>query len=274
MDVLKAVILGVIQGLAEFLPISSSGHLVVFQKLFGIASHDLTFDVVVHLATLCSVFTVMRRPIMKIIGMLFSDLRDRTYGRGLNISMKIVVGTIPAAIVGLTLKDQVEALFSSTFATGIFFLFTAALLFSTRWLKSDDEMSLNDEELAVEALSRTTYLQAFLVGIFQAIAIAPGVSRSGSTIVGGLMLRMTKTAAAYFSFMLALPAILGAAVLQFSDVSLRLLLTPYVAAGFLGAYISGVLALTLVLRVVKSGRLDLFAIYMLFIAGFTLFYFK
>ena len=274
MDILKAIGLGILQGLSEFLPVSSSGHLVVFQKLFGFEEHNLTFDVVVHLATLLSVFTVMRKPVLKIVFLFLGDLRDRCFGRGLSIFLKVCIGTIPAVMVGLFFRDVFEGLFQSPKTTGFFFLLTGALLFATRFLKGkDDSMEIENEEIVVDSVAKTTWVQSLIVGVFQSIAIAPGVSRSGSTIAAGLLFGMNKSAAAYFSFLLAIPAILGAGFLQLPEVSFDQVDLGFMGAGFLAAYLSGIFGLTMVLKAVKSGRLDYFSFYVIPLGVFCIFYF-
>jgi undecaprenyl-diphosphatase len=196
------LILAVVQGLTEFLPVSSSGHLVLAQTFLKIRQGDIFFDVVLHLGTLGSVLAVYRREIRRLL---------RADGPAVRYILALIVGTLPAAVVGLVLKDAVEHLFHSpVFAAGGLFV-TAALLFSTHFSGHDAQ------DLAEPWEPRALpWRQALLIGCGQALAIMPGISRSGATIATSLWLQVPRAEAARFSFLLSVPAICGALVLQVS----------------------------------------------------------
>lgn len=262
-DTKKAVFLGLVQGLSEFLPISSSGHLVLFQSIFG-SFDDLTYEIFVHLATLFSVFTVMRTPLLQVLQLFILDLRNKKYGPGLGIVSKVFVGCLPAGFVGILFKDLLSSFFSSLTVVAYGFLLTAFFLLSTHFFKSSKTIfsfqSFHGDRM-ISALDQISYLQAFIIGCFQALAIIPGVSRSGTTIVGGVILGLSGLASAYFSFFLAIPVIIGAVILQFS-LETSTLSFQTLFAGFLSAYIIGVLSLWLLFKITYKGHLKWFSIYL------------
>jgi undecaprenyl-diphosphatase len=225
----------VVQGLTEFLPVSSSGHLVITQKLFGFTSPPFLFDVVVHVATLLAIVIYFNK---KIIRLDFSYIK------------LLVIGTIPAVLVGLLLNNVTVHLFNSLTVVGFGLLFTAILLLLTK-----GKMVKGKEE-------KINPVRAITIGVFQAVAIIPGISRSGSTVVGGVMSGLSKKDAFTFSFMLAIPAIIGALVLQlagngtYEQVSAGAMLV-----GFLSASITGVASLKLLDKVVRESKLNYFGYY-------------
>ncbi len=260
MDLFKAVILGLIQGVTEFLPVSSSGHLVLGQALFGLTEPELTFDITLHAATLGAVFLVFRREIGRLIIEFVrlplylggkadwrADWRDRP---DLRMLVMIVVGTVPTGIIGVGLKDFFESLFSSTMAVGLALLFTGTFLFLTRYAapkgRGPEAFRLRD---------------AFLIGLAQGLAITPGISRSGFTISTGLFTGLDRETAARFSFLLFIPAVSGALLLQILSSGGGSFGFAETAAGFAAAFLSGLLALTFLLRLVRRGRLHLFSYY-------------
>jgi undecaprenyl-diphosphatase len=188
----EAIFLGIIQGLTEFLPVSSSGHLVLFQRLFGIEEGALIFDVAVHVATVTALLAVFRRDIWTMIRQPFSRL-----------TLLVIAGTIPTGILGLLFKDFFEEMFSSGASLGAGFLITGAVLWWAETTRAHDK--------DVEGM---TYLDAVFIGTLQGIAIIPAVSRSGMTIAGALLRGLNRKLAARFSFLLSIPAILGAAVVK------------------------------------------------------------
>jgi undecaprenyl-diphosphatase len=200
---LEVVVLAAVQGLTEFLPVSSSGHLVLLQQLFGGTEGDLFFDVVLHCGTLGSVLVVYRREIGRLLRL---DAPSRRYVAAL------VVGTLPAVAVGLGLESVVEGLFHDAAAAGFGLLVTAGLLFSTRRARPAAAGSAEGWEPRPVAWHR-----AVLVGCAQALAICPGISRSGATISAALWLRLPRDEAARFSFLLSVPAIGGALLLKLLD---------------------------------------------------------
>ena len=261
MQPLQAVILGIIQGLTEFLPVSSSGHLVIFQHLFGLKEPELFFDICVHLGTLVAVIIFFRKEIEAIIisisrfvklyfkkkvsfVYIFEDVDTK-------LAFLIVVGTIPTAILGLLFHKVADLLFSSVVIVGFMLLLTGALLFSTRWVKN-----------VGESITHFSIKDALIIGLVQGIAIMPGISRSGSTIAIGLFLGLNRETAARYSFLLSIPAILGAAMLSLMDVSTYSAFP--LTVSFIGAFTScivGYSALRLLVYIVKQGRLHIFAPY-------------
>lgn len=234
----QAIILAIVQGLTEFLPVSSSGHLVIFQKLFNLAEPPVLFDVLVHVGTLGAVLIYFRKALVKI--------SQKTI-------WLIIIGTIPAAIIGLLLQNYIGQIFDSLKLVGVALLVTAGFLFSTKWFES-----LNRH------FNSLKWQDAIFIGCFQALAIIPGISRSGSTIVSGLWRKFDRKTAFQFSFYLAIPAILGALVLQIPD----LIYFPcsYLGQGLLGMIVAGIVGygtLKLLERILLSAKFWLFGIYCL-----------
>ena len=259
MSIWEAIFLGVVQGLTEFLPVSSSGHLVIFQKLLGVAEHDLTFDIVVHLGTLCSVFVVYRAVLRQIVSDCFSSVRRLQMSPGFQLLVFMFVASLPTGLLGVLFKDVFESMFNQVVAVGAFLCVTGALLFATRTIRSTGSFG----DVSVAALnSQLSYGKAFIIGLFQGLAIAPGISRSGTTIATGLFLKLDKNSAALFSFLIAIPAILGAVVLQLSDVNWSSQNISYLLTGFLAAFFSGWVGLSAILAAVRRGRVDVFSVYL------------
>ena len=249
---LEALVLGVIQGLTEFLPVSSSGHLQIFSALFGVQGEEnLTFAVAVHAATVCSTIVVLRKEIWDLLQGLFRF----AWNEETMYIAKIVLSMIPVAIVGVFFKDQVEALFGSgLLVVGVSLLLTACLLAFAYYARPRTKTTIS-------------FRDAFVIGIAQACAVLPGLSRSGSTIVTGILLGNNKEKVAKFSFLMVLVPILGEAFLDLlkgdftqgeSGISMLSL-----TVGFLAAFISGFLACSWMLNLVKKGKLIWFAIYCL-----------
>lgn len=248
MTSIQALILGIVQGLTEFLPISSSGHLALFQKIFGIQKGVLTFDVAVHLATLVAVIFVFWKDIIGIIKKPFGKL-----------PLLIVVGTLPTIIIGLALKDIIEKLFESGVTLGFEFLLTGLILWYAESVKSKGK-----------GLEKTTYGDAAVVGVAQGIAILPAISRSGLTIAGALFRGLDREFAAKFSFLMSIPAILGAAALDGYKVAksgggLGVDVLPLVL-GMAAAAICGYLAIKFMLRILTKGSMRVFSYYV-FVLG-------
>lgn len=263
MNIFEAVILGLIQGLTEFLPVSSSGHLVLGNALFGLESGDIIFEVFLHFATLVAVIVFFFK---EILGIFMSPINYTLRGsrspetiQKLRYLLYIVLGTIPAVIVGLKFKDQIEQAFGSTLMAGIMLLVTSAILFLTL--------------LAKPKRKKLTILDSILIGISQAVAILPGISRSGSTISTAMYLGIDKKTAFNFSFILSLPAILGAFILQLKD-ALELGIATEVMliylAGMVAAFGAGYICLIVLRKVVIAGKFAYFGIYTLIIGVLTI----
>jgi undecaprenyl-diphosphatase len=260
LDILQSIILGIIQGLTEFLPVSSSGHLVIFQKLLGLKEHSLIFDISVHLGTLLSIVTVYFGIIKQIFTDVFTAVVKKDKNYGFSFFLMMIVASIPTAIIGFSLKDVFESLFSSTLAVGIFFIITGIILKFTQ-RTSDDSVSVSFTDM--EGLQKITFRQALTIGVAQGAAIAPGISRSGSTIACGLFVGLNRKTAALFSFLISVPAILGASLLQFKDISAwQEGFAQVLIVGGVSAYLSGLGGLWFVLKFVKKGRLEVFSYYL------------
>lgn len=255
---IESLLMGLLQGLTEFLPISSSGHLTIASALFGVdAEQNLTFTIVVHIATVLSTLVILWREIVWILKDLFAKQSWKSYD-GLNYGTKyainILISMIPVGIVGLLLKDTVERVFGSGLTiTGSMLLVTAALLAFSYFARPRQK----------ENISRW---HAFWIGAAQAVAVMPGLSRSGSTIATGLLLGNRKESLAQFSFLMVIPPVLGEALLDAKDLVGTGSATDGISAGvllvgFLAAFLAGCAACKWMISIVRKGKLIWFAIY-------------
>lgn len=260
MEWFEALILGLVQGLTEYLPVSSSGHLQLGQHLLGVEEiGGLTFDIVVHVATVLATIVVLWKEVIWIFKGLFTwngKLNDEQ-----RYALNILISMIPIGIIGLCFKDQIEAIFNgSLLVVGVCLLVTAILLAMTHFYKPQERETISP-------------LHAFIIGVAQSIAVLPGLSRSGSTIATGLLLGNSKQTLAQFSFLMVIPPILGEALLDFkhifapsaeylaehgAEVSLS---TSALIIGFVAAFISGCFACKLMINLVKKCKLIYFSIY-------------
>ncbi len=262
MEPFQAVLLGIIQGLTEFLPVSSSGHLVICQHLLGLKEPELFFDISVHMGTLAAVIFFFRRELRSIIISLAkffvlllknkASLASINENSDLKMAFLIVIGSIPTALLGLLFYKVAEQLFSSIFIVGTMLIITGSFLWCTRMVKKDGKN-----------IDRFSTRDALVIGLTQGMAIIPGISRSGSTISMGLFLGLNRKTAAGYSFLLSIPAVLGAGVLSFKDfLSAPSVLSFKMALlGSLTACIVGYFALALLIYLIKHGRLYIFAPY-------------
>ena len=254
MNNLDALLLGIIQGLTEFLPVSSSGHLELGKAILGdnsIPEESLLFTVVVHFATALSTIVVFRKDIAQILKGLFQF----TWNEEARFSIKIILSMIPAALVGVLFEEQLEALFGGNILlVGVMLLVTGALLFFA--------------DKAKDTQKNVSFSNAFIIGIAQAIAVIPGISRSGATISTSVLLGNDKAKAARFSFLMVIPLIFGkiakdildgALTSQTGNISVLLI-------GFIAAFVAGLIACTWMIKLVKRSKLSWFAIYC-FIVG-------
>jgi undecaprenyl-diphosphatase len=258
-DSLEAVVLGLVQGATEYLPVSSSGHLVIFQHLFGLTEPALLFDIVLHVATLIVVLWYYRRDIVEILGDTTGALRSLTSGSawtevqqrypGFRMAWLIVVGTVPTALLGITLEETFESFFGSLKIVGVMLWVTGLILVATRWAAGGER-----------GVGQLGLRDALLIGLVQGLAITPGISRSGSTIGVALLLGIQRETAARYSFLLSVPSIVGALVLKIGDAGDGVGL-PAMALGFLAALVAGYFCLMFLVRIVKRGRLAWFAPY-------------
>jgi len=236
MSFFLAIFLGIVQGVTEFLPISSSGHLVLLQQIFGVGEPPIFFNTLVHLGTLGAVLLFFGRD----LGRRFREWRR---------IRPIVVGTMPVVVVGFLVEPFVKEIFSSLLVVGVGYLITASLLL---WSK---KFSVGQKRL-----TELTFRQTLLIGGFQAMALVPGISRSGSTIVGGLSQKLSRKEAFSFSFYLSIPAIIGANLLQLKDLS-AISFLPQSLAGMAAAFVVGLLSLQLLQKILRAGKLYYFSFY-------------
>ncbi len=258
MNELQAFLLGILQGITEFLPVSSSGHLEIGNHLLGVKNEsNLYFDVVLHVATVLSTIIVFRKDIFELVKGLFAF----KWNEPTIYVSKLVFSAIPVLVIGLLFKENIEKLFTGNLIlVGSMLIFTALLLSLTHFVRVND--------------GKITFLKAFIIGIAQAIAVIPGISRSGSTIATGLLLKNKKEDVARFSFLMVLIPILGAAFLDIigGDVtSQQAIGTIPLLIGFLAAFLSGLLACSWMIKIVKRGKLIYFAIYCLVIGVIAIF---
>ena len=261
MTIFEALVLGIIQGITEFLPVSSTAHLVIAQNLFGLHESPtlLVFDIVVHLGTLLSLFIYF--------GMEFLNRKEEKTGQvnqfrnylSFGMIWLVIVATIPTGFIGVFLKKWMEESFNSLWMTAVTLLINSFILLSTYWTKVFDKKKLNK------------WLDAFWIGVAQGISILPGISRSGATVTTALWLKIKSEDAAYFSFFIAIPAILGATVFVLPEA------IPHVSAdmwgvmlsGFLTSFVSGYFAIAVVFKVISKGKFHYFGFYTFIVAAIT-----
>ena len=278
MNSLQALLLGLLQGLTEYLPVSSSGHLAIGAYLFGVDGEEsMAFTIVVHVATVLSTLVILWREIVWILRGVWCQLTGKVTAQSAGSSccsslnaetryaINILISMIPVGIVGLFFKEQVEEIFGSGLTiVGIMLLVTAALLVFSYYARPRQRESISP-------------LHAFLIGIGQALAVMPGLSRSGTTIATGLLLGNKKESMAQFSFLMVIPPILGEALLDvlklmkgdeaFGDIEFLPL-----AVGFLAAFVSGCAACRWMISIVRKGKLLYFGIYCALVALLVLFF--
>jgi undecaprenyl-diphosphatase len=256
MNWIQALILGIIQGLTEFLPVSSSGHLEIGKVLLGIQlEENLTFTVVVHAATVCSTLVVFRRD----IGKLFAGLVQFSWNPETRYVSKLLFSAIPVILAGLFLEETIEGFFSGNLIfVGAMLLITAVLLAFTYYARAKEK--------------EISFLDAFIIGIAQAIAVLPGISRSGATIATALLLRNKRMEAARFSFLMVLLPILGKAGMDATrgDMASGPIAVMPLLMGFISAFVIGFLACKLMIRIVSNSKLIYFAIYCAVVAILTI----
>lgn len=254
MNVWEALVLGIVQGATEFLPVSSSGHLVITQAMLGVAIQGVFFEIAVHVATLISVLVVYRHRVAGLAGGLAQ--RDPEAFRYL---MLLGVATVPAGLLGVFAKDPIEALFDVPAAPGIALLVTGAFLWTSRWA------------IARAVAERPGWVAAFLIGCAQAFALVPGISRAGATVVAALWLGIQAREAAAFSFLMSIPVIAGAAILQIPDIQGGVGVSgTALLVGGAAAAITGVLAIRTFVAVLARESFHYFAPYCWVVGGLFL----
>lgn len=282
MDWLQALLLGLLQGFTEYLPVSSSGHLEIGKVLLGPSAEagGLTFDIVVHVATVLSTLVILWKEVVWV----FSDLFKFKWNAGTKYAALILISMIPVGVVGLGFKDSIEALYSENVlpVVGASLLVTATLLMLTHYMQKRQAATLEFSER-----KNISPMHAFIIGIAQAVAVLPGLSRSGSTIATGLLLGNSRENMARFSFLMVIPPILGEALLDFKHIfapsaeyiaehQAEFSAAPpsqlALAVGFVAAFISGCIACKWMIALVKKCKLVYFAIYCAILGAATLAY--
>lgn len=261
MSIFEAFLLGILQGIAEFLPISSSGHLALVQSLFGLEDVPLLFDVMLHLATLCAVILFFRRQIWNLIVVFFrwitrKEITDIQEKNQRSMILALILGTLVTGVMGIAASKIIPDLGLNFIFGG--FLITAGLLILS---SGKGKKQLSDAENEVKAI---TPVQGLLVGFAQGVGVFPGISRSGSTITGALFCGIDRQTAGEFSFILSIPAILGAFLLEAKDlgeVASSVGILPLIV-GCITAFISGLFALTWLMKLIRKGKLEYFAFYL------------
>lgn len=263
MGFLSSIFLGLVQGIAEFLPISSSGHLSLFQHFFGLTEAGLFFDVLLHLGTLIAIFVYYWRDIVNLVkaflrlvtGLFSKKKKGAGKGRkdpGARMILMLIVATLPLFVI-LPIKDKVESLYSNTIFVGCALIVTGCILFFS------DRMAKGKK-----TVRSATLLDALLVGVGQALAVVPGLSRSGTTISAGMLRGFSRKFAVRFSFLLSIPAVLGANIISIGDAvaaGIDTSLLPAYIAGTVVAAVSGYFAIRLVNSLADKGKFGSFAYY-------------
>lgn len=259
MTLIDAIILGIVQGLTEFLPISSSGHLALSNRLLGFDKESLgiEFDILLHFSTLLAVLIYFRKKLILMIVSLFKQGSNKDK----KMIWLLIVGTLPVVFIGLLLKDSVETISSRPILVCILLCTTGIILFLPVWLKINKKINLGKAS-------------ALIIGFSQALAILPGISRSGVTITTGMILGISPKKAAEFSFLLAIPAIVGGTILKMNEISsIPANQFGIYLGGMIAAFITGLIAIFCVLNLISKGKFAHFGFYCLFIGTTGLIYF-
>lgn len=256
LEILKYVFLGIIQGLTEPLPISSSGHVFILRKLFDLGTSDLNFEIIVNFGSLIAILLIYRKDIIRLVKNFFKFFKEETAEtkRDFRYCLLIIIGSIPIGLVGVLFKDQIEEKLNNIKIIGISFLITALFLFIVSKIKTTrEEKDMNIKD-------------AIIVGLSQVIAVIPGISRSGSTLIGGIFRKLDRKTALKYSFMLYIPVSLGTTILGIKDIikesNLSSLILPY-TLGFIASLAVSYFTLRWFIKIVNKGNLKYFSIYCL-----------
>jgi undecaprenyl-diphosphatase len=274
MELFKSIILGIVQGLTEFLPVSSSGHLVILPYIFGWDFIPVYYAVILHFATLLSLVTVFFKDIWLVIlwfvkGIFIRENRKNSYFK---LGVYIIAASIPAAVAGFFLEEYVESFFSRPFYVACFLVLTSVFLILSEYAGKKAESSVQKQTGKFSLFNRKlNFVSSFIIGIGQAIAIFPGLSRSGTTISFARVFGIKREECVKFSFLLSVPVILGAFIFEMAKSFKDIVLLPLnaiinISAGFIFSFASGVIAIKLLLNIVKKRNLNFFAIYCFIIA--------
>jgi len=260
LDILQAIILSIVQGIAEWLPISSSGHLAILQYFFNFS--DLSFDVFLHFASILAVIFVFRKDILDLLN--FKEKQNIKY------LLLIVIAMIPAALVGYFLRGMISSVFSKILFVGIFFIINGILIFSTRFIKERKKSRKTNKK---EKRKNPSLFNSLIIGFVQVFSLLPGISRSGLTISAGLFTGLKKEDAIKFSFLLAIPVVLGATVFEAKNISLIDINPEVLIISFIITFLASLLSIFLVKKTIKTNKFYLFGIYT-FILGLVVLIFS
>ena len=259
MNYLQTIILGVIQGLTEFLPVSSSGHLAVFEKLFAVEKTSNFFEVLLHVGTMGAIVAVFYKDVVQLLRSFFVFIFGNAGKEDIKrfkMCLYIILALIPTGVIGFYVDKRYLALSGNLFAVGMMFIITAVVLFLTREAGAEDE--------GERPAKKTNWLLALIIGIAQGIATLPGISRSGATISAGIVAKMEKSEAVRFSFLIAIPAMAGAMLLKIVKILQGAEQVEYVGASIVGALAAGLVGyvcLRVLIRIVEKGKLWYFSFY-------------
>ena len=261
MSMLEAAILGAVQGLTEFLPVSSTGHLIVARDILGIsAEHGLAFDAILHLATAAAVLIYFRKDIVRLISTFFKLVSRRDIEKeDKTLFWALFFGTLPAVTLGILFQDQIETVFRTTEFVAYALIAGSVLIWFAEWMGKQN--------------SGLTARKGFRIGFFQALALVPGISRSGAAISGGLLMGLTREKAARFAFLLSFPVILGVGILKLGELSSSgaiVSLGTSLLIGAIVAFVTGFAAIHYLLKYLRSHSLGVFVVYRLALAVFLL----
>ncbi len=258
MDILTAIILGLVEGLTEFIPVSSSGHLLIARDLLGIEAGGLAFDAVLQLSAALAVFVFFWRDILSILKTVWGMITRKNVDANQRVTVwAIVLGTIPAVFFGLLLESSMETIFRNKDLVALTLILGSVLFYFA------DRVSVPASVLTIK--------KGFLLGLFQCLALIPGVSRSGATISGGLFLGLSRVEAVRFSFLLSLPIIFGAGLKKLFEISLTDVGLGALVAGSLVSFISALFAISFLIKYLRNHNFNIFIIYRVLLALFILF---
>jgi undecaprenyl-diphosphatase len=268
LEIIKSIVLGLIQGLTEFFPVSSSGHLVIFPYFFKWEAPSIYFAVTLHFATLIALITVLYKEIWLIIKNFFAGIFIKKYrkDRYFKLAVYIIISSIPAALAGYLFNDYIESFFSNPVYVAFFLLITAAILILFEYIGSKNEVKYAAKN---EDFQKINWLIALFIGIGQAVAILPGISRSGTTISSARIFGVKREEAVRFSFLISIPVIFGSFVFEFAKgiknssvlISYDVISIISVISGFIFAYFSGLLAIKFLTKFSAKRNLNIFAVY-------------
>jgi len=272
-DIIQAIILGIVQGLAEFLPVASAGQVILVTHILGVTfpsqSDALAFNTLLHLGTLTAIVGFFYKDLIKIIRAFVASLLDifqKKFKKGLKedvykrLAWLMVMSTIPAAIVGALFNKQFEILFGSVVAVGIFLIINGFILYSTNYAKKGEDK-----------VKQLSFRNAFLIGVLESLALFPGISRSGTSISAGLFLGLERECAARYAFLIALPVIAAAVIFEIKNIGALSQNSPVaMVAAYLAVVIFGYLSIGLLIRLIKSTSLKIFAYYCWIVGALTL----